>query len=56
MHATEVNPCLQLIQQLDEELGIEKFRTELESTQVLVSSIGHSCITTLLLQHISHAG
>eukprot|EP00882_Tetradesmus_deserticola_P027069 GHRQ01029917.1.p1 GENE.GHRQ01029917.1~~GHRQ01029917.1.p1 ORF type:complete len:253 (+),score=48.14 GHRQ01029917.1:114-872(+) len=27
--------CLQLIQQLDEELGIEKFRTELESTQVL---------------------
>jgi hypothetical protein len=27
---------LQLIQQLDEELGIEKFRTELESTQVLV--------------------
>jgi hypothetical protein len=27
---------LQLISQLDAELGIEKFRTELESTQVLV--------------------
>lgn len=29
---------MQLISQLDVELGIEKFRAELESTQVLVSS------------------
>lgn len=29
--------ALQLISQLDAELGIEKFRAELESTQVLVS-------------------
>jgi len=31
---------LQLINQLDAELGIEKFRTELESSQVLVSVAG----------------
>jgi hypothetical protein len=30
---------VQLIQQLDEELGIEKFRMELESTQVLVRAV-----------------
>jgi L-fucose isomerase-like protein len=30
---------VQLIQQLDEELGIEKFRMELESTQVLVRTV-----------------
>jgi hypothetical protein len=30
---------MQLIEQLDAELGIEKFRTELESSRVLVKPI-----------------
>jgi hypothetical protein len=39
--------CAQLIQQLDEELGIEKFRAELESTQVLVRRATCSCTALL---------
>lgn len=33
---------LQMLSQLDEELGIEKFRTELESSQVLVRRRGRA--------------
>lgn len=39
---------LQLIQQLDEELGIEKFRMDLESTQVLVRTASLLSICMLL--------
>lgn len=46
---------MQLISQLDAELGIEKFRTELESSRVLVSRCpgGHLEEHTVLALHAS---
>jgi hypothetical protein len=47
----------QLLEQLDAELGIEKFRAELESSQVLVSLLTHLCMSSLqILAHPLSSG